>query len=70
MKAHIFIAMGLLVAAIFFLYAVDVVRDPKFGLWELYVLGGFVVAGLLIRNGWLERRNNKQKSQQEDANGS
>ena|GEM_PF-6121271 len=70
MKAHIFIALGLLIAAIFFFHALDVVRNPSFGLWELYILGGFLVAGLMVRTGWLERRAGKLSVPQANANDS
>ena len=56
MKAHLFIASGLLIAAIFFMRGLDAVAEPGLGLREVYILGGFLVAGLLIHAGWKERK--------------
>lgn len=56
MKSHIFISSGLLIAAIFFMRGVEALAEPGFGVREIYVLGGFVVAGLLLRAGWIERK--------------
>ena len=57
MKSHLFIATGLLIAAIFFIRGVEALAEPGLGLRELYILGGFIVAGLLVRAGWKERKN-------------
>ncbi len=61
MKAHLFISFGLLVAAIFFMRGLEVLNaqgkfGAGFGLHEVYILGGFLVAGLLIRAGLKERK--------------
>lgn len=56
MKAHLFISVGLLVAAIFFMRGLDAIAEPGLGMRELYVMGGFLVAGLLIRTGWKDRK--------------
>lgn len=56
MKAHLFISMGLLLAAIFFMRGMEALIEPGLGLRELYILGGFLIAGLLIRAGWKERK--------------
>ena len=56
MKAHLFISFGLLFAAIFFMRGMDAIMEPGLGLREVYILGGFLVAGLLIRAGWKERK--------------
>ena len=52
MKAHFFISMGFLLIAIFFVRGLDAVMEPGIGLREIYILGGFLLAGLLIRAGW------------------
>lgn len=59
MKSHIFISVGLVIAAIFFIRGLEAVAAPGLGLGELYVLGGFCVAGALIRAGWKERKATK-----------
>ena len=56
MKAHLFISFGLLFTAIFFMRGMDALMEPGLGLREIYILGGFLVAGLLIRAGWKERK--------------
>jgi len=56
MKSHLFISSGLLVAAIFFMRGLDALRVPGFGLHEVYILGGFLLGGFLIRAGWKERK--------------
>ena len=56
MKAHLFISFGLLFVAIFFMRGMDALMEPGLGLREIYILGGFLVAGLLIRAGWKERK--------------
>jgi len=56
MKAHLFISMGLLFAAIFFMRGMEALTEPGLGLHELYILGGFLFAGLLIHAGVKERK--------------
>ena len=56
MKAHFFISMGLLLAAIFFMRGMEALMESGLGLHELYILGGFLIAGLLIHAGWKERK--------------
>jgi len=55
MKAHLFIAAGLLVAAIFLIRGLEALAEPGLGFKEAYILGGFAIAGLLIRFGIKER---------------
>lgn len=55
MKSHLLIAFGLIVAIIFVNRGLDALSKPGFGLSELYVLGGFVISGLLIRFGFSQR---------------
>ena len=56
MKSHLFISIGLLLAAIFIMRGLEALNEPGLGLRELYILGGFLVAGLLVREGWKERK--------------
>lgn len=56
MKSHLFIASGLLFAAIFFIRGLEALSEPGLGLHEVYILGGFLIAGFLIRAGWKERK--------------
>jgi len=56
MKSHLFISVGLLLAAIFFMRGLEALSEPGLGLRELYILGGFLVAGLLVHSGWKERK--------------
>jgi len=55
MKSHLLIATGLLIAAIFLIRSLEALNDPGLGLREVYILGGFLVAGLLIHAGLKER---------------
>ncbi len=55
-KSHIFISSGLLIAAIFLMRGLEALNEPGLGLREVYILGGFVVAGLLVHAGWKERK--------------
>ena len=57
MKSHLFIASGMLIAAIFFMRGLDALSEPGFGLREIYILGGFLAAGLLIHRGWKDRKS-------------
>ena len=56
MKAHLFISMGLLLAGIFLMRGMEALMEPGFGLREIYILGGFLIAGLLVHAGWKERK--------------
>ena len=53
MKSHLFISFGLLIAAIFFMRGLEALNEPGLG---LRILGGFLVAGLLIHAGLKERK--------------
>ena len=57
MKSHMFISIGLLIGAIFFWRGIEALNEPGLGLKEAYVFGGFVAAGLLVRQGWIDRKN-------------
>ena len=57
MKSHIFIAMGILIGAIFIWRGIDALKDPGLGLMEVYIFGGFIASGLLIRQGWIDRKS-------------
>lgn len=56
MKSHLFISVGLLLAAIFIMRGLEALNEPGLGLRELYILGCFLVAGLLVHAGWKERK--------------
>jgi hypothetical protein len=56
MKSHLLIAFGLLVAGIFLIRGLEALAEPGWGLLELYILGGFVLAGLLVRQGFKLRQ--------------
>lgn len=56
MKHHIMIALGLLMAGIFSYQAAFALQSPGLGLWELYLLGGLILAAAIIRKGLIERR--------------
>lgn len=53
MISHLKIAFGLIIGGIFFWRGISAVSTPGLGFQELYVLGGFVFAGLIIRSGWM-----------------
>jgi hypothetical protein len=56
MKPHLFIASGFLIAAIFFMRGLEALSEPGLGLRELYIIGGFLIAGALVHTGWKERK--------------
>lgn len=56
MKSHLFIALGLLIAAIFVMRGFEAIAEPGLGLREAYVLGGFIISGFVVRAGWKERK--------------
>ena len=56
MKSHLFISSGLLIAAIFVMRGLEALNEPGLGVREIYILGGFVVAGFLVHAGWKERK--------------
>ncbi|MEP3891399.1 MAG: hypothetical protein ABJN69_13150 [Hellea sp.] len=57
MKSHLFIATGLLIAAIFVMRGLEALAEPGLGFRELYILGGFLVAGLLVYAGYKARKD-------------
>ena len=57
MKAHLLIAFGLLIGAIFVARGLEALNEPGFGLRELYVIGGFVIASLVVRLGLKARKD-------------
>ena len=59
MKHHVFIAFGLTLGLIFVFQGLDAIRSPGMGLNEIYVLGGFIFSGLLIRQGLKDRKDAK-----------
>ncbi|MEO0983691.1 MAG: hypothetical protein AAFX03_13680 [Pseudomonadota bacterium] len=48
MKRHLFIALGLLVAAIHAWHGANALAAPGLGWGEAYAAGGLAIAGLLI----------------------
>ena len=56
MKSHLLIAFGLLVAGLFLIRGLEALAEPGWGLLELYILGGFVLAGMLVRQGFKFRQ--------------
>ena len=57
MKSHLFISSGLLIAAIFVMRGLEALNEPGLGVREIYILGGFIVAGFLVHAGWKERKS-------------
>jgi hypothetical protein len=57
MKSHLFIAIGLLIGAIFMMRGLEALAEPGIGLRELYIIGGFLIAAALIRTGWRDRKS-------------
>ena len=62
MKHHIMIALGLLMAAVFSFRLAHALLAPGFGLSELYLFGGIVIAAALIFGGLKERRDKRAQS--------
>ncbi|MEM9572221.1 MAG: hypothetical protein AAF996_12215 [Pseudomonadota bacterium] len=56
MKHHIMIALGLLMAAVFSFRLANAISVPGWGIAELYLAGGIVIASTLIYLGLKERR--------------
>ena len=51
MRAHLTLAFGFLLAAIFAYRGANALLEPGFGLSELYVLGGLIFAGWFMFSG-------------------
>lgn len=56
MKSHLLIAFGILMACIFTVRGLEALAQPGWGLFDLYILGGFILAGLLVRQGFKLRQ--------------
>ena len=56
MKSHLLIAFGILMACIFTVRGLEALAQPGLGLFDLYILGGFILAGLLVRQGFKLRQ--------------
>jgi hypothetical protein len=56
MKSHLLIAFGILLACIFVIRGLEALSQPGWGLFELYILGGFILAGLVVRQGFKLRQ--------------
>lgn len=52
MKAHIFIACGIVLITIFSIRGIEALQKPGIGGQEFYILGGFVLAACLVKKGW------------------
>ncbi|MEM6653935.1 MAG: hypothetical protein AAGA72_17335 [Pseudomonadota bacterium] len=66
MKHHIMIALGILMACIFSYRLANAILTPGWGLPELYLFGGIVIAVVLIFGGLKERRYVREQSQNQD----
>lgn len=59
MRHHLFIALGLILAAIFAWRVNDALATPGAGVYEFYIAGGFLLSALLIWRGvqlWRQKR--------------
>lgn len=66
MKHHIMIALGLLMAVVFSYRFANAILAPGFGISELYLAGGIVIAAFLIFGGLKERRHARDQSQNQE----
>ncbi len=66
MKHHLMIAIGLLMAAVFSYRFANAVLRPGWGLSELYLFGGIIIAGVLIFSGLKERRDVRNHDRKQD----
>ncbi|MEO1662099.1 MAG: hypothetical protein AAFR51_13995 [Pseudomonadota bacterium] len=64
MKHHVMISFGLLMAIVFSYRLANALLAPGFGASELYLIGGIVIAALLIFFGLKERRDAANKSRE------
>lgn len=62
MKHHIMISLGLLMAAVFSFRPAKALLATGFGILELYLFGGIVIAAALIFVGLKERRQAHEQS--------
>lgn len=60
------IALGILMAAVFSFRLANAILAPGFGVSEIYLLGGIVIAALLILFGLRERQASRDASRNED----
>ena len=60
------IALGLLMAAIFSFRLANAIVAPGFGLSELYLFGGIVIAAALIFGGLKERRQARKLAESDE----
>lgn len=66
MKSHLMIALGLLMAAVFSFRLANAIVVPGWGISELYLLGGIVIAAFLILSGLRERRHVREQSENQE----
>ena len=64
MKHHLMIALGLLMAAVFSYRFANALLAPGWGISELYLAGGIVIAACLIFVGLKDRRHARDKAQE------
>lgn len=67
MKHHIMIALGLLMGVVFSFRLANALLAPGLGVSEVYLLGGIVIAALLIFFGLRERRHANAISRDKDS---
>ena len=67
MKHHIFIASGVLMGVVFSFRLANALLAPGFGVSEVYLFGGIVIAALLIFSGLKEFRHAKEASRDQDS---
>ncbi len=60
MKHHIMIALGLLLAMVFSYRLALAIIAPGLGLSEIYLFGGLLLAGWLLKGGLSERKYRRQ----------
>lgn len=61
MKHHIMIALGLLMCVVFAYRGAIALLAPGFGFEEVYIAGGLLIAGWLIRSGLMEWHTTRKR---------
>ena len=67
MKHHLMIALGILMAAVFSFRLANALLAPGFGVSEVYLFGGIVIAAVLIFFGLKERRAVQDSTPDQDS---
>ncbi|MEL7540708.1 MAG: hypothetical protein AAGJ51_07375 [Pseudomonadota bacterium] len=60
------IALGLLMAMVFSFRLANALLAPGWGLLELYLFGGILIAAILIFSGLKERRHAQEKAEESE----